>query len=244
MQREPMKRTGDEMDLPKGLTCKDCIHFDRCHSIYGHIKTDEVCDWSPSRFRAKEILEAEEVNKEPIRRHEIKQHFQHWCIVELFGHVRLSGFVTEIEIAGKGFIKLDIHTGDIKDACTKILGSDAVYAITPVSEEAAKACARAHPHSPLTLFDEQKLIEQGVSDELERMGETAWTPLSERMPSQSDMSSVLVYLEGNEIHGEQFFIVRPDDLNESAFIDPADQPEECRFATHWKPLSFKEQIPF
>ncbi len=50
MTREPYKRTNDEMDLPDGKTCNDCLHFHRCELIYGHIGKDEVCDWYPLRF--------------------------------------------------------------------------------------------------------------------------------------------------------------------------------------------------
>lgn len=45
-------RKGDEMDLPEGKTCADCVHCHRCCAIFGHIPQDQVCDWSPSRFRA------------------------------------------------------------------------------------------------------------------------------------------------------------------------------------------------
>lgn len=50
--REPYRRRGDEMDLPAGKTCGDCVHVHRCTAMFGHIPADEVCDWSPSRFRA------------------------------------------------------------------------------------------------------------------------------------------------------------------------------------------------
>ncbi len=49
--RAPYPRTGDDMDLPPGKTCGDCVHMDRCQKIYGHIPEDESCDWSPSMFR-------------------------------------------------------------------------------------------------------------------------------------------------------------------------------------------------
>jgi len=52
--RPPMQRSGDDMDLPAEMTCADCIHCERCCAIFGHIPADQVCDWSPSRFRAKE----------------------------------------------------------------------------------------------------------------------------------------------------------------------------------------------
>lgn len=51
--REPMLRTKHSepsMLLPDGKTCADCVHFQRCNAIYGHIAADEVCDWAPNRF--------------------------------------------------------------------------------------------------------------------------------------------------------------------------------------------------
>ena len=51
-KREPYRRGIEPtMDLPEGKTCGDCVHFNRCNSIYGHITEDESCDWSPSRFK-------------------------------------------------------------------------------------------------------------------------------------------------------------------------------------------------
>jgi hypothetical protein len=40
-----------DMKLPDGKTCVDCVHFNRCSTLFGHIESDEVCDWAPSRFR-------------------------------------------------------------------------------------------------------------------------------------------------------------------------------------------------
>jgi len=55
--REPYRRGREpEMDLPAGKTCGDCIHFQRCNHIYGHIATDEVCDWAPSRYSPRSRL--------------------------------------------------------------------------------------------------------------------------------------------------------------------------------------------
>lgn len=50
--RKPWLRPHDPtMDLPTGKTCGDCSHFTSCNLMWGHIAADEVCDWSPSRFR-------------------------------------------------------------------------------------------------------------------------------------------------------------------------------------------------
>lgn len=52
-ERQPMRRSArdDDMNLPPGRTCSDCVHCYRCTTMFGHIPQDEVCDWSPSRFR-------------------------------------------------------------------------------------------------------------------------------------------------------------------------------------------------
>lgn len=51
VERKPYGRTGDEMDLPEGKTCGDCVHCRRCTAMFGHIPADESCDWSPARYR-------------------------------------------------------------------------------------------------------------------------------------------------------------------------------------------------
>lgn len=53
-QRTPYPRSADntdQMNLPEGKTCGDCLHCKRCTAMFGHIPADQSCDWSPSRFR-------------------------------------------------------------------------------------------------------------------------------------------------------------------------------------------------
>lgn len=62
MEREPMRRMendSDNMNLPTGKTCGDCVHSHRCTMMFGHIPADEVCDWAPSRFRPIEVIYAD-----------------------------------------------------------------------------------------------------------------------------------------------------------------------------------------
>ena len=44
-------KTFATMNLPEGKTCGDCVHIQRCNAIFGHMASDERCDWYPSRFR-------------------------------------------------------------------------------------------------------------------------------------------------------------------------------------------------
>ncbi len=67
-----------------------------------------------------------------------EQGFDEWVIVELMGHRRLAGRLTEVEIAGKGFLRLDIPT---EPRATQYYSPAAVYAITPATEETARRAA-------------------------------------------------------------------------------------------------------
>lgn len=75
------------------------------------------------------------------------QIFAEWVILELMGHRRLAGFLTEIEIAGMGFLQLQIPaTATDPSPLTQYYGPGSVYGITLVTEAMARAvAARLHP---------------------------------------------------------------------------------------------------
>jgi hypothetical protein len=43
-----------DMNIPKGMCCFDCQHFMRCRDLFGCHHLNVRCDFSPSRFRARE----------------------------------------------------------------------------------------------------------------------------------------------------------------------------------------------
>jgi hypothetical protein len=49
---------------------------------------------------------------------------------------------------------------------------------------------------------------------------------------------VLIYTEGVDFAGQQFFDVGADSLNDAFYADFLDMPEECRAATHWMYLPY------
>lgn len=69
------------------------------------------------------------------------QKFEGWCIVELFGHNQIAGYVSEQTIGGCGFVRVDVPTTDLLEAHTKLYGEKAIYAIHPCTEEIAKKAA-------------------------------------------------------------------------------------------------------
>lgn len=50
-QRPPLKRSGNDIDLPAGRTCGECSWFIKCARLIGQQRDDERCNWSPRRFR-------------------------------------------------------------------------------------------------------------------------------------------------------------------------------------------------
>ena len=62
-----------------------------------------------------------------------------------------------------------------------------------------------------------------------------WVSLAERMPNPDKHDRVLIYTEGYDFGGEQVFDVKAEALNECRYIDPDEQPETCKAASHWMP---------
>lgn len=83
--------------------------------------------------------------------------FAEWAIVELMGHRRLAGKLTEQTIAGFGFLRLDIPGDDDKPPATQIFAPSSVYAITPCTEETARLTATVSRVEPVSRWDIPRL---------------------------------------------------------------------------------------
>ena len=81
--------------------------------------------------------------------------FKHWSIVELMGHVRLAGLVTEEQRFGVTLGRVDIPQGDTW--VTQYFGGAAVYRITTTTEKIARAIA-----NPLSQRRPAGLLTSGV----------------------------------------------------------------------------------
>lgn len=79
--------------------------------------------------------------------------FDEWAIVDVMGHQRFVGRVTEQVVAGQGFVRVDIPATDKVGAWSKLIGTASIYAITPVSEEIARGMAEERNQVPISRFD-------------------------------------------------------------------------------------------
>ena len=79
--------------------------------------------------------------------------FDQWEIVDGMGHQRYIGKVTEQVIAGQGFVRVDVPETLKTKQWTKLIGTSSIYAITPTTEEIARAMAEERQMEPISKYD-------------------------------------------------------------------------------------------
>lgn len=84
--------------------------------------------------------------------------FEQWAIVEVMGHRRFAGMVTEQTIGGSSFVRVDVpevqsSRGETLPAFTKLFGSGSIYCISPVSEAIARGLAAQWCERPVSVYD-------------------------------------------------------------------------------------------
>ena len=75
--------------------------------------------------------------------------FDSWCIVEILGRKVVAGRVTEQAIAGQGFIRIDVPAVGDQVGFTQMYGPGSIYAITPTTEEIARAFVARNVGAPI-----------------------------------------------------------------------------------------------
>ena len=73
----------------------------------------------------------------------VQPNFDHFAVVELMGHVRMTGRLTEVERFGSKLGKLEVIDRSGEVVATQYFGGASVYRITPCTEETARELARS-----------------------------------------------------------------------------------------------------
>jgi len=84
--------------------------------------------------------------------------FEQWAIVELFGHSRIAGRVTEQTIGGCSFVRVDVPAVEQNQPFTKLYGQGAIYALTFTDEAAATLAAKAIQAQPINVWELQQAM--------------------------------------------------------------------------------------
>ncbi len=101
--------------------------------------------------------------------------FDVWAIVEIMGHQRYAGRVTEQVIAGAAFLRVEIPAVGDQPQFTKLFSPSSVYAITPVTEQIAVGVAETCRQAPISAWDLP-----------ESWREKLHTPPTRRLPVRED----------------------------------------------------------
>jgi hypothetical protein len=78
--------------------------------------------------------------------------FDRWGVVDVMGHQRYIGRITEEVIAGCGFVRVDVPENGDQPAFTKLIGTSSVYAISPMEESLCRQLAAQRKQTPIESF--------------------------------------------------------------------------------------------
>lgn len=91
--------------------------------------------------------------------------FDEWCIVELFGHSKIAGHVTNGTIGGCSFIRVDVPNPDGEGVkFTRYLGQGSIYAINVTTREEVLRIAQVlypRPNVPITREQQSLPLHRG-----------------------------------------------------------------------------------
>lgn len=84
--------------------------------------------------------------------------FEGWAILELLGHRRLAGWVSEQTVAGSSFLRIDVPGPDYDSernvfAATQLYSPAALYCLTPTTREMALAVALRNQPAPVQRWE-------------------------------------------------------------------------------------------
>jgi len=81
-----------------------------------------------------------------------KQRFDEWAILELMGHQKIAGRITEQTIGGASLIRVDVPAIDGQGAFTRFYGAAAVYSIQPTTEALVLRALQYMHVAPISVY--------------------------------------------------------------------------------------------
>jgi len=77
--------------------------------------------------------------------------FDEWAIIEIMGHDRYAGKVTEQAIGGCAFVRVDVPASGETAGFTKLFGQGSIFSITPCTEDVARAAVKRFESRPIAV---------------------------------------------------------------------------------------------
>lgn len=87
-----------------------------------------------------------------------------WALVEVMGHRKFAGYVSEFVMGGASFVRIDVPPpAPGESGFTKMFGAGSIYCITPVVEDVARAQAARFADRPVSEWDLPDEWRQAIS---------------------------------------------------------------------------------
>lgn len=83
-----------------------------------------------------------------------------FAIIELFGHQKMAGKVTEQSIGPATFVRVDVPETTTQPSFTRLLNPSAIYAINPCTKEVMEHMAGNFAAKPIEAWDIKKMNEK------------------------------------------------------------------------------------
>jgi len=97
-----------------------------------------------------------------VESNETSEKFEAWGLLELFDHQRLAGQLSEQTVGGVHFIRIDVPPVDGAAAYTRFFTQGAIYGMTVLSEQVARAMANTLRAKPVQAYEVQALEHSGL----------------------------------------------------------------------------------
>ncbi len=88
-----------------------------------------------------------------------------WALVEIMGHQRIAGKVSEYNLGGT-FIRVDVPPVKGRQGFTKLFGPQSIYAISFIDEDVCRALAEKISVAPVQPYEVAQLTKDAVADRL------------------------------------------------------------------------------
>lgn len=108
------------------------------------------------------------------------------AVIELFGHQRMAGKVTEQTIGSSTFIRVDVPETETQPSFTRIINPSAIYAINPVTLDVMQHMANKIQNKPIEAWDirqmQKKLLELSEAEIHENPKSGDWSTFDDDSP--------------------------------------------------------------
>jgi hypothetical protein len=94
--------------------------------------------------------------------------FEGWAILELMGHRKLAGKLSEQTIGGCAMVRIDVPGEGDTTVATQFYSGAAIYCVTPTTEAIARKVANHYQPTPVTPYemaDRPALAAHATSDD-------------------------------------------------------------------------------